>query len=325
MFNRDMNRGQLTNHLPGFAACFLIISGLFLDVFPVCSAEVMSSDEKITIIAENEPFKKVMTRLGKSLGCKIIMPNLSNPVSISRVNANVETVLRELLRGYQYVIYWSRNPIDLRRIVEKIIIIADINSPNSSINIQVATHREEPPDSEGVFNLDKRIELLSNAIGTVSEFQSIQLALQDSSVDVRMAALDFLMALPDSEARQMIQLALQDSDPRIRNAAKEMQDIFQSEAASDDNHDIEIDPASVDGRIEALSNAIGTVSEFQSIQLALQDPSVDVRMAALELLGALPDSEARQMIQLALQDSDPGIRNAAKDMLGQLNAMNSAR
>ena len=123
----------------------------------------------------------------------------------------------------------------------------------------------------------------------------------------------------------MIQLALQDTDPGIRNAAKEMQDIFQSEAASDDNHDIEIDPASVDGRIEALSNAIGTVSEFQSIQLALQDPSVDVRKAALDFLMALPDSEARQMIQLALQDTDPGIRNAAKEMLGQLNAMNSAQ
>jgi len=333
MFNHDFNRVRLTSHLFGFGACVLIISSLFLYAFPASSAEIIFSDGKITITAENEPLNNVMVRLGKALGCKVIAPNLSSPVSISRVNANVETVLRELLRGYQYVIYWNRNPTDFQRRVEKIIVISDINSPNPRSNMQVSAHPEESFDSKNSFDSDKmdistvdrKIAALSNAVGTASEYQSFQLAMQDPSVEVRMAALELLGALPDSEARLLIQLALEDSDPGIREAAKEMQDAFQSEAASDDSNDADIDPASVDGRIATLSNAVGTASEYQSFQLALQDPSVDVRMAAMEWLGTLPDSEARLLIQLALEDSDSGIRDAAKEALGQLNEMNSVR
>jgi len=333
MLNYDMSRLRLTNHLLGFGACFLAISSLFINVFPVFSAEIMLSDGKITIAAEGEPLNKVMAGLGKSLGCKVIAPNLSSPVNISRVNADVETVLRELLRGYQYVVYWNRNPTNFQRRVEKIIVISDKNLPNSSMNAQVSIHSEETLDSENAFNLDKteistidrKIAALSNAVGTASEYQSFQLALQDPSVEVRMAALEIIGTLPDSEARLLIQLALEDSDPGIREAAKEMQDALQSEAASDESNDADIDSASVDGRIAMLSNALGTASEYQSFQLALQDPSVEVRMAAMEWLGALPDSEARPLIHLALEDSDPEIRDAAKEALVQLNEINSVR
>lgn len=184
----------------------------------------------ISIQAENEPFDGVMKDLGKALGCKIIMPVIKKPVSISRSNVKLSVVFRDLFRGYQHAVYWVDDPAGKGKTVDKIVVMSTIGVPGSSGDPQLVFEPEQQtsvivtgtPDAGMSAKVARRIENLAEVVGTDHEQQKLEQALQDPSADVRIAALDILVSEGTPEARHLIESALADTDPVVRDAAREM-------------------------------------------------------------------------------------------------------
>lgn len=192
---------------------------ILLNSFTVWSAEIRTSNGLISIQAENEPFSRVMKDLGQALGCEVIMPASSKSVSIFRTNAKLRNMFRDLLNGYQYVVYWSYDPAGKGKVVDRILVLGV--SPATEGISQSIFQPEELAVAE-INSVDDRIESLINMTGTNEKQQSLRQALQDASPDVRLVALDILFSQGDAEAKQMIQSALGDMDPKIREAAREI-------------------------------------------------------------------------------------------------------
>jgi len=216
----------------------VVIVALLLSVsLPCQSAEISRSNGHISIKADNEPFDRVMKDLGKALGCKVIMPVIKKPVSISRSNVKLSVVFRDLLRSYQHAIYWVDDPAGKGEKVDKIVVMSAIGTLPSAGAPQLVFEPEQAFEPEqkttmvemGVSDaamspaVERRIDNLAEAVGTNNEQQKLEQALQDPSADVRIAALDILVTQERSpEARQLIESALADIDPVVRKAAREM-------------------------------------------------------------------------------------------------------
>jgi len=213
---------------PGVLGVILMLS----ISLPCQSAEISSSNGNISIKADNEPLDRVMKDLGKILGCKVIMPAIKEPVSISRSNVKLSVVFRDLLRDYQHVIYWHDDPAGKGKIVDKIVVMSVIGAPGSSAGSQLVFEPEQQntvadmgtsdgsmPGAETSVKVERRIERLAEASGEQHELEQ---ALHDPSADVRIAALDILVSQGSPEARRLIESALADADPVVRDTAREM-------------------------------------------------------------------------------------------------------
>lgn len=145
--------------------------------------------------------------------------------------------------------------------------------------------------------------------GAVEDFQGALLTALEGGLPEKSQAilLTTLSSLDDPQVIEALMDALNDPRPRVSSAASagldRIQRLRQQRA-----------------EWQAWSDGVQMVSPVVALMEDLKDPSMDIRIAAIQSLGTLCDKAALPVLVDLLREEDPAIKEAAKAALARINA-----
>lgn len=181
--------------------------------------------------------------------------------------------------------------------------------------------------AEALHGADNRLTQMAahtlGRIGTFTELPVLATCLHHADADVRDAAVQALGVLGQrypEELLDVLETSFSDPSALKRGAAIAVLGRFDNQTVVAGRLAMALKDPAVEVRRAALRalNSDAATDHWLAIQLALADEDAEVRRIAAEVLGACGNPEALDSLRLALSDDDLWVRVAAVRSLGRL-------
>jgi putative membrane-bound dehydrogenase-like protein len=159
--------------------------------------------------------------------------------------------------------------------------------------------------------------------GTANAQGAIRTALNDSSAQIRAAAIAGLQIVPDpATSDTLVKLFATEKDPATRHNILKSLTVAKAPSAAplvlDLLKNIKENAALLPDAL-ALASAIGGPQMLDAVGALLNDASPDVAVAAADSLGKMKDAKAVPALSKGVENTDPKVAAAAVTALGQIN------
>ncbi len=306
--------------MSNFIYCIYIILFLFIPVFSASgniktvnhSSVIQVNDNLLTVKVRDIPLKKVLIEIAKQKHLKFYFyTSAEDPLITNFTSLPIEKGLARLLRNYSYAFtYDSAKSEGGEHDIRKVVILSNTGESQHRGMEQTMAYREEPylynkphgkktdyedsgdlyvanqyyEENEDVYEEGQNYQERGNIYAEGSDFMEGE--------DVYTENLDIL-------EEDMVD-PLKESEPMI---------VTTGGAALKPLDEVPYD---------ADMNIRNEEREFDILRDELEDEDVEVRLSAVEILGAFGGEMAIQALESALTDEDEAIRELAAEELSRL-------
>ena len=274
----------------------------------------------LSVEADHIPMGLLLEQIARNTGVNIVLKGPADqPVSVSFKAIPLDQAIRRLFAGANIALTYKSNSDGKSNRLTDVLVVMDAgsaatvfsNSPDSPAQRDVSeTGEDENPAESGglpevpsISEIETKffteqnprtradlIQLMMNIPGDEIESATklLMIAVKDDHIDVRVAALTALSAMPEEMAAGGMLEAMNDPEPDVRAAAV------------------------------MIVGSLPLISPIDLLDLGLKDTDTRVRVVSIEKVAEMENPSVLPLLAAATKDADPSVREAALQAIAQL-------